>query len=616
MKVINRLTSIWRRVFLFAKTPQTAIRTIKFIYRRQGVSGVLDAIRFVIRTSSSNGAYSGNPFDFPAWFSIWTSKYSYPDVRPGPKISIVLPVFDPPLKHLKSAIQSVLDQSFETWELCIADDCSTNPEIISYLKELPSIDPRIKVAFRETNGHISEASNSAIRLSTGDFIAFLDHDDVLMPWALAEVAKAILENPCGKFFYSDEMTIDGNGNPVSSHFKSDLNREMARAMNYFCHLSVYASPQVLNLGLRKGYEGAQDFDLALRVIEQLSDSEVVHIPKILYGWRAIAGSTAKDFNAKPYALGAGKLALQDHLKRMAIDGEVEENLLVVGTYRIHYKTIDEPKVSIVVPTKNQYGILRACISSLLELTEYKNTELIIIDNGSDQRETLDYLEYLRTKQVKVIVIDEPFNYARLNNLAAVQATGDYICLLNNDIEITNGDWLSEMLSVAQRPDVGAVGAKLFYPDGTIQHAGVILGIGGVAGHSFRSFSKFNAGYAGRASLGQEVAAVTAACLLVKTAKYTEVGGLTEELAIGYNDVDFCLKLRAAGYHNIYWPFAEMIHHESKSRGYDNTPEKIARAADETIFMEKRWKISENPDPFYNPNLSKILKDFSLNWDFQ
>jgi glycosyltransferase involved in cell wall biosynthesis len=614
MGYFGKLRLIWRRAMEIAKNPKAALRTAWILFRRTGIRGLIEAIKFVIQTSHSGEHPGVGRHDFPAWFGYWQSQYTAPRIEHGSKISVVMPVYNTQINHLISAVESVISQTYENWELCIADDASTDKRVIDYLSGLQGADPRIKVTFRQENGHISAASNSAIELVSGSHIGFLDHDDILMPWALSEVASQLKATPDAKYIYSDEMRIDAKGQPLTSHFKSNLNRELARAMNYFCHFSVYETKLLKGLGgLRRGFEGSQDYDLSLRVMDALEDSEVAHIPMILYGWRAIEGSTALRFDAKPYAFEAGRKALEEHLIRSGIDGRVEGNADLEGAYRVRYDLRGLPLVTVIIPTRNQVKLLKKCVQTLLDKTSYSNIEVIVVDNGSDEPDALKYLETLRESGIRVLVVDEPFNFSRLNNLAAAESSGEYLCLLNNDIEITKADWLGEMVSVAQRPEVGAVGAKLSFPDGTIQHAGVILGIGGVAGHSFRTFPAFSAGYAGRASCGQEVSAVTAACLVVEKGKYLLVGGLTEDLAVGYNDVDFCLKLQQSGFHNVFWPFAKLIHHESKSRGDDVTPEQMVRAAQETLFMRDHWQEALAKDPFYNPNLSRKHDDFSLNW---
>lgn len=530
-----------------------------------------------------------------------------------PAITLVMPVFNPALEWLEKAVESVRNQIFEDWELCIADDASSDPSVRNLIKRLAMEDDRIKFFFRAENGHISAASNSALALGRSKWIALLDHDDLLVKDALFLVAEAISKNPTCRMIYSDEDKIDEGGKRSDPYFKSEWNQDLFYSQNMFSHLGVYQTSLVREVGgFRLGYEGSQDYDLALRCIERIKPSQIHHIPHVLYHWRIHADSTAHSSDAKPYAMVAGERALNDHFGRLGVKAKAES---VGHGYRVRYALPDQlPMVSLIIPTRNGGKLLRQCVDSILAKTSYATYEIIIVDNGSDERATLRYLESISADpRIRVLRDPRPFNYSALNNAAVKLARGDVIGLVNDDVEVINPDWLSEMVSHALRPEVGAVGARLWYSDDTIQHAGVVLGINGIAGHVHRYLPKGNVGYCGRAALIQAFSAVTGACLVVRKAVYDEVGGLDEALAVACNDIDFCLRLRAAGYRNIYTPYAELYHHESASRGFDDTPEKQARSAKEVAFMQARWGSALLNDPCYNPNLTLDFEDFSLAW---
>lgn len=531
----------------------------------------------------------------------------------SPLMSVVVPVFNPPVKWLEACIKSVLCQRYSRWELCIADDASCDPAVRRLLEDFSRVDGRIKVCFRPQNGHISAASNSALALVKGNWVVLLDHDDLLAPGALGQVADAIKQHPEARLLYSDVDKIDEAGERSDPYFKCDWNQDLFYSQNMFSHLGVYQTSLVREVGgFRLGYEGSQDYDLALRCIERIKPSQIHHIPHVLYHWRIHADSTAHSSDAKPYAMVAGERALNDHFGRLGVKAKAES---VGHGYRVRYALPDQlPMVSLIIPTRNGGKLLRQCVDSILAKTSYATYEIIIVDNGSDERATLRYLESISADpRIRVLRDVRPFNYSALNNAAVKLARGDVIGLVNDDVEVINPDWLSEMVSHALRPEVGAVGARLWYGDDTIQHAGVVLGIHGIAGHVHRYLPKGNVGYCSRAALIQAFSAVTGACLVVRKAVYGEVGGLDEALAVACNDIDLCLRLRAAGYRNIYTPYAELYHHESASRGFDDTPEKQARSAKEVAFMHARWGSALLNDPCYNPNLTLDFEDFSLAW---
>jgi O-antigen biosynthesis protein len=535
-----------------------------------------------------------------------------------PLVSIVMPVYNPAPEWLEQAIASVQSQIYTNWELCIADDASTDPSVRIVLDRWMQTDPRIKVIFRAQNGHISAASNCALALAQGEWVALLDHDDWLAEDALYWVVDAINQNPLCQLIYSDEDKIDETGVRSDPYFKCAWNQDLFYSQNMFSHLGVYKTSLVRAVGgFREGLEGSQDYDLALRCIEQLPSGQLApqiqHIPRVLYHWRIHADSTAHNIEAKPYAMVAGERAINEHLARLGVAARAKS---VGYGYRVRYQLPAQlPLVSLIIPTRNGLKLLQQCVESILAKTTYANYEIIVMDNGSDDRTTLFYLDELALKpNVRVVRDARPFNYSQLNNAAVKLARGSVVGLINNDIEVISPDWLTEMVSHALRPEVGAVGARLWYSDDTLQHAGVVLGIHGVAGHVHRFLPRGNVGYCGRAALIQSFSAVTGACLVVRKALYEEVGGLNEvELQVACNDIDFCLRLREAGYRNIYTPYAELYHHESASRGFDDTPEKQARSAKEVAYMQQRWGDLLLNDPAYSPNLTLDAEDFSLAW---
>ncbi|WKD48792.1 glycosyltransferase family 2 protein [Microbulbifer spongiae] len=532
----------------------------------------------------------------------------------GPLISIVLPTYNTRIEFLRACIDSVLAQSYTKWQLCIADDASTDLKVRECLSVYQDKDSRIQVVFRTKNGHISVASSSALELTTGDYIAFLDHDDTLPPHALQRVCEEIGKSPQAQLIYSDEDKINRAGYRFDPHFKPDWNPDLLLSNNYICHFTVLRADLVRKVGgLRSGVEGAQDHDLLLRCLPYLNAGNVVHIPEILYHWRAIEGSTALDCSEKSYTSEAGMKVLSNYLESEKLDAQVEQGF-VPNTYRICWNLPKKrPLVSLLIPTRDHYDILQPCVDKILSLTDYPNFELLILDNQSSCQKTLNYLEKVRTDpRVRVCCWDYSFNYSAINNFGVSQARGEIIGLINNDIEPINGSWLTEMVSQVCRPEIGCVGAKLYYPNDTIQHGGVILGIGGVANHAHKHFGRGEHGYFARLSLVQNFSAVTGACLLLRKSVFEEAGGLEEvKLPVAFNDVDLCLKVRELGYRNLWTPYAELYHHESISRGADDTLIKRRRMAAETAYMRKRWGGLLDRDPAYNPNLTLALEDFSL-----
>jgi GT2 family glycosyltransferase len=531
----------------------------------------------------------------------------------GPLFSIIVPVFNSKRGWLEACIDSVVGQSYCNWELILVDDKSTYSETVDTLKsfELKN-NKNIKVIWKESNGHICSATNVGLEAANGDYICFLDHDDMLASQALNELVLAITSTQA-KILYSDEDLVSESGQRIVPHFKSDWNPELLRAHNYITHLCCYERKLLRGLGgMRLGCEGAQDYDLILRASAVVDSSEIFHIPKILYHWRMVEGSTALSSGAKSYTTKAGLKALRDYLTNNHIFADARlsgrDNF-----YTVKYSLPDKPlKVSIIIPTRDGMEVLRPCIETLVEKTTYDNYEIVILDNGSEKKETINFLSDLSKKSnVKIVRDDGEFNYSRINNIAVSYSDGELICLLNNDIEITDGNWLTEMVSIAIRKEVGCVGAMLLYPDGTIQHAGVILGLGGYAAHSHRNLDGSSPGYFCRVQIRQQLSAVTGACLVVRRSIYEKLGGLDEAFQVAYNDVDFCLRAQALGYQNIYTPFASLIHHESKTRGEDTSIEKTKRFDKEKALLLKRWSSVINNDPFYNLNLTRSREDFSI-----
>ena len=531
------------------------------------------------------------------------------------RFSVLMPVYKAPLALLEKAIESVRAQTYKSWQLCIVDDASDDEPLSQLLQSYIQRDPRIVVFTRGANGHISAATNDALVMASGEFVVLLDNDDELSADALAAVAAALTVRPDAEIVYSDEDKLSEAGKRHHPYFKPDFNPVLFLAQNMISHLGIYRTSTLREIGgFRVGVEGAQDWDLAWRVVEAKGADKVVHVPRVLYHWRELPGSTSRDVGEKAYAVAAQVRVISDHLTRIGRRAKVEPSPRTQGMVRVRFELPEpRPLVSIVIPTRDRKDLLQMCMQSLKQQTEYLPYEVIVVDNGSVEQDALAYLELLKQQSgVRVMREDIPFNYSTLNNLGVAQAKGEYILMLNNDIEFTHSDWLDEMMSWAALPEVGCVGAKLWYPNGTLQHGGVILGIGGMAGHSHRGISKIDNGYVGRAAVHQNLSAVTGACMLVKRSIYEEVGGLDERFAVAYNDIDFCLRVREAGYQNVWTPYAEMVHHESATRGMDSNPEKRRRLEAEVALMKERWGTILQADPAYSPHLTRLDEDFSIN----
>jgi GT2 family glycosyltransferase len=524
-----------------------------------------------------------------------------------PLISVVMPVHEPPAASLLEAIASVRAQLYPHWELCIADDASRAPHVARILADAAAADRRIRWVRRDTNGHISAATNTALALATGEFVALMDHDDLLAEHALYAMAAEIEAHPDAALVYSDEDKIDGQGRRYGPNFKPDFDPDLLFQQNVVSHLGLYRRDLLVALGgLREGFEGSQDHDLALRFSMACGAARVRHIPFVLYHWRQSGGPDSFSQKALDRCVQAGRRAIAEALATAGAEARLETPPLAPTYWRVVWPVPDPaPLVSIIVPTRDHAGMLAACAEGVLDRTDYPAIELIIVDNGSEQAETLALFDRLaEDPRVRILSAPGPFNYAALNNRAAAEARGDILLLLNNDIEVISAGWLRELVSQALRPDVGAVGAKLLYADDTLQHGGVVLGLGGVAGHYLTGAGRDDAGNSGSLGLVREVSAATAACLALRRGVFEAVGGFdAANLPVAFNDVDLCLRIRAAGWRILWTPFAELYHLESASRGSDLTAEKARRFAGEVAHMQRRWGATLAGDPFGNPNLN-------------
>ena len=555
-------------------------------------------------------------------YATWRAKY---EVKPEelrkqrnqnfsyvPKFSIVIPLYDTKPQYLREMIESIQKQTYTNWELCLADGTGENTPLKEVVNEYVTKDTRIKYGILSENKGISENTNAAIRMATGDFIVLADHDDIVPANALYECANAINEDRTVDVIYSDEDKIDMDGKKYfEPHFKSDFNIDLLCSMNYICHLFVVKKDIIDKVGmLRSEFDGAQDHDFILRCCEIAQN--IKHIPKILYHWRCHINSTAANPESKLYAFEAGRRAVEEHYKRIGVPATVE-HAEFYGMFKTTYHWEERPLVSIIIPNKDHSVDLKTIMDSIDEKSTYHNYEFVIVENNSTEEETFAYYKEIEKRDnVQVLYYDDIFNYSKINNFGAKKAKGDYFLLLNNDTELISPDGIETMLHICMREDVGIVGAKLCYSDDTIQHAGVILGFGGMAGHAFIESSRYDTGYMGRIACTQDLSAVTAACLMVKREIYEQVGGLTEEFQVAFNDIDFCMKVRSLGKLVVYTPHAELYHYESKSRGAEDTPEKVERFNSEVVRFIERWnKELLAGDPYYNPNLTLDRADFSL-----
>ena len=610
-KVCSTIKKIIRKFINFIKIFVHGIHTLwKDYHFIVPVSEWKKIIRkFKKRMLSDNICYYSNPFDqydYLKWLDKFECIDSTDNFEYKPLISIVMPTFNVEKKYLTACIDSVLNQYYQNFEICIADDCSTNEETLNTLREYEKKDKRIKIVYREKNGHISRATNSALEIAQGEFVGLLDNDDVLSKNALYEVVKVLNENRKLDMIYSDEDKMDLNGKRCDPNFKPDFSPDTLLSLNYICHFVVIRKSLIDSVGgFEIGLEGAQDYDLLLKITE--ITNSIRHIPKILYHWRKIPGSTSMAISHKDYAIDTGKRVLENALKRRGINAIVHKDP-VSTYYYLEYIKKDNPLVSIIIPTKDYADITRVCLESLYNKTAYKNFEVLLVNNNSEKQETFDLFEEFSEKYSNFRVIDAniPFNYSKINNLAARQADGEILVLLNNDTEIIQEDWLDIMIGYATQSHIGAVGPKLLYPDLTIQHGGVLIGLGGVASHAYIGEDRTFPGIYGRLRVPYNYAAVTAACLVIEKNKFFEVDGLEEDLTVAYNDVDFNLKLLEKGLYNVFLPQVELIHHESKPRGLDSEGDKYKRFMKEESYMHKKWNKYIEEDPYYNKNYTKKM----------
>ena len=530
----------------------------------------------------------------------------------SPLISIAVPAYQTPVEFLRQMIESLIVQTYSNWELCIVNASPDNEEMQKVLAEYSAGDSRVRFCNLKENFGIAENTNRAFAMAKGEFVGLLDHDDLLAPNALYEIVKILQDHPQADALYTDEdkvtTELDEHFQP---HLKPDFNLDLLRSNNYICHFFVVRKSIVEKAGgFRKEFDGAQDYDFIFRCTENAG--EVLHVPEILYHWRTHKASTADNPASKMYAFEAGKRAIEAHLERTGTKGEVSHTQ-DLGFYRVKYPVQGKPLVSVIIPNKDEKETLQTCLEMLEKNTGYQNFEIIIVENNSTTDEIFRYYKELSgNRKIHLLRWGKEFNYSAINNFAVAHAKGEYLLFLNNDVKSINPDWLEEMLGVCQRPEVGGVGAKLIYPDNTIQHAGCVIGMGGIAGHMFVDMPADRTGYLHKASLLQDMSAVTAACLLMKKEVFEQAGGFTEELAVAFNDVDLCLKVRKNGYLIVYDPYAKLYHMESKTRGAEDSKEKVRRFQTEIEYMRCHWiDILKNGDPCYNKNLSLTKWNYSL-----
>lgn len=616
---LNRIKNhpLWKMSSPLRKMMHWIIRQISRIRNCGSLRGILSKIKYKKREHQAMEQFGTKSFPDEERRNLEQSTVFDRMV----KISILVPLYNTPESFLREMIESVTGQTYQNWELCLADGSDEHhSDVGRVVAEYQQKDARICYRKLEKNEGISGNTNECLKMATGEYIGLFDHDDVLHPSVLYEYVKAINEQQAD-YLYCDETTYrSGNiDKMLTMHFKPDYAIDNLRANNYICHFSVFARELLDGTELfRPQFDGSQDHDMILRLTDRAS--HIVHVPKLLYYWRCHEGSVASGIDAKPYAIEAAKGAVADHLHRHGFDHfQITSTRAFETIFKIRYSIIGTPKISIVIANKDHQKDLKRCVDSILEKSTYDEFEIIIVENNSTTKEIFDYYEGLQSEpKVRVVTYrgaeGESFNYSKVNNFGASFATGDYILLLNNDTQVITVNWMEELLMYAQREDVGAVGAKLYYENKTIQHAGVVLGLGAhrTAGHSHYGQHRENLGYMGRLCYAQNVSAVTGACLLVKKKLYEEMGGLSEDFAISLNDVDFCLKLREKGYLNVFTPFAELYHFESVSRGLDNQGEKAERYNKESEHFRNKWKkVLEKGDPYYNPNFSLDRSDFAL-----
>ena len=586
-------------IYLIKKSLYFAWHRHHFLIPPSAMKKYIKSFIKILRRGGTSSNLIDNQKCYQEWLEknnnhIEIKKFSY-----NPLLSVIIPVYNVKREYLVECLESILKQSYPNFEIILIDDNSSNIETLNTLKEYEN-NSKIKIKYRKTNGMISVASNDGIKLAKGEFLVLVDNDDKLDQNAFYYLVEALNKDRTLDFIYTDEDKMDIHGKYFEPHFKPDYSPDTLMGMNYICHLSCLRTSLVREVGgFRKEYDGSQDYDLFLRILDKTK--KIYHVPRILYHWRETPNSTSLALGNKSYAYLAGKKALEDTLKRRKIEGEVLDNPMS-STYLIKYKH-DNPRVSIIIPMKDKVNLTKVCIDSLYNKNTYQNFEIIIVDNNSTEEETLNYFNALKKEHdnVKILTIKEEFNYSRLNNLAIKEATGDYILLLNNDTEVLDKDFLDYMVGYASRDHVGCVGLKLLYQDLKVQHAGVVLGYGGVAGHVFVTASNKDIGIFNRLSMPYDYSAVTAACLLVKKSKYLEVDGFDENLKVALNDVDFNLKMLKKGYYNVCLNNISLLHYESKSRGYEVTKEQIERFQKEQDYMKKKWGKELENDKYFSSN---------------
>ena len=604
---------VWKASAPFRRCMHFCIRQVDRVKNCGSLSGVIDKMKYKANERKAMCHYGTE--SFPDESERARQRNTVFDRMV--KVSVLTPLWNTPENFLREMIESVQAQTYQNWELCLADGSDDAHAYVGEIcREYAAKDSRIVYKKLEKNGGIAENTNRCLEMATGEFVAPFDHDDLLHPCVLYEYVKVINEKNAD-YIYCDEATFkNGDVNQmITMHFKPDYAIDNLRANNYICHFSMFDKKLLEGTELyRTKFDGSQDHDMILRLTDKARN--VVHVPKLLYYWRQHAGSVSSGVEAKPYVVESARGAVADHLRRHGFANfKITSTRAFETIFKITYEIIGEPKISIIIPNKDHVEDLRRCITSIIEKSTYDNYEIIVVENNSETREIFAYYEELANNPaVKIITYKGDFNYSAINNLGVSEASGEYVLLLNNDIQIITVNWMEELLMYAQRPDVGAVGAKLYYPDKTIQHAGVVIGLGAhrTAGHVHYRQKRENLGYMGRLCYAQNMSAVTGACLLVKKALYEEAGGLDESFAVSLNDVDFCLKLRRLGYLNVFTPFAEAYHYESASRGSDMTGEAAQRYNDESARFREKWKAElEAGDPYYNPNFSLDKSDFSL-----
>lgn len=597
-KIFSKFEKI---IFLLKKSIYFAWHRHHFIIPPRVLIKYVRSFFVVLKRGNSTSNLFINQKEYLKWFAENNKEICYKKFDYNPLISFIIPTYNVSNKLLSECLDSVLNQSYSNFEVCIADDNSTLEETLQTLKEYQKKDKRIKITFRKENGMISKASNSALKMAKGEFVVLVDNDDVIEKDSLYYIVDALNQNKDIDMIYSDEDKIDFNGKYMEPHFKADFSPETLMSVNYICHLCCLRKSIVDELGgFRSEYDGSQDYDLFLRFTERTN--RIHHIDKILYHWRQTKSSTAGYLGNKTYAYIAGKKALEDALKRRNLKGEVIENPKV-STYLVKYGNENE-LVSIIIPMKDKAKITRRCIDSLYNKSSYRNFEIILVDNNSVEQETFDMIEEYKNKydNFKSIRLDCDFNYSYINNEAVKVSSGDYILFLNNDTEVFSNDFLEWMLGYARQKHIGCVGIKLLYPDKLVQHAGVVLGYGGVAGHIYVASSYHDNGLFGRLVMPYNYTAVTAACLLIKKSKFNQVGGFDENLKVALNDVDLNLKVMKKGFYNVCLSNVEMIHYESKSRGYEASLEKHNRFLEEQNYMKDKWGNYLDRDKYFSKNI--------------